>query len=81
MDIIPASAIYRGPPTQETIRVIGLLTRIDDRGRRYYRVHAIEGWRRLATPRDYDRLNNAIESIEHEYLHHSGMQAIKGDDA
>jgi hypothetical protein len=60
---IPAAAIHCGPPTRETIRVIGLLTTTDDRGRRHYRTSAAEGWRHLVTPRDYDRLNDSIAAI------------------
>ena len=53
--------VHHGGPLPELAQRIISLTHTDEAGRRYYRTEPYEGWRRLRTPDDYDRLDAVIE--------------------
>lgn len=54
---------WEGPPSQDKIHRINVLTIGDTKGRLYYRERTSQEWRRLISIRDYERLNIALGNI------------------
>ena len=65
MTAIPEEAIWRGLPSPATVKGILALTRVDSRGKGYFLAYVGAPWCRLLTPRDFGKLNAAVDRFRY----------------